>query len=417
MYQRRPLLTTFLLTILFLTYFTPVCTAKNSSAAKGAYPEPLAKAALLMDATSGRVLYQKNAYEQMPPASVTKIMTAMLTAEQGNLNQDVLISKNSAETPESSVWLEEGEILTREQLLYACMLNSANDAAVALAESVSGSIEKFVELMNRRARELDMKDTHFCNPHGLHDTNHYTTAYDLGLLSREALKNPDFCKVVATKTTTIPWTGNDFDRLLVNQNRLLNRYDGTIGLKTGYTKEAGNCVVGAAQKGSLVLIAIALNSPTVYEDLIQMLDYGFSNYNLETIVLNQESATTFSVENGKENTVSVKPVTDLTVAATNQEKNQITYRILPIGQIQAPIQEGQILGTCKIYVSGMEAGSVDLAACSTIDQKPFILNVVKAGLISISKPILTIAGCIFIIRQINIRRYRRRRFKRQVKRF
>ncbi|MGI5921646.1 MAG: D-alanyl-D-alanine carboxypeptidase family protein, partial [Syntrophomonadaceae bacterium] len=255
MYQRKCLLSVFL-AIFFFVNLLPVYAANQNLPATGTYPQTLAKAAVLMDASSGRVLYESNAHQRLSPASVTKIMTALLVAEQGNLEQKVTISQNAADTPESSVWLEPGEKLTRRQLLYACMLNSANDAAVALAESVAGSEQDFVQLMNRRARQLGMKDSHFGNPHGLETAGHYTSAYDLALLSREALTNKIFRQVVATQSTKIPWTGKEYDRLLVNQNRLLYRYDGAIGVKTGYTKQAGNCVVGAAQRGSLVLIAV-----------------------------------------------------------------------------------------------------------------------------------------------------------------
>jgi D-alanyl-D-alanine carboxypeptidase (penicillin-binding protein 5/6) len=319
-----------------------------------------------MDASSGRVLYEKNAHEHLPPASVTKIMTALLLVEKRDLNRVVTISQNAADTPESSIWLEAGEKLTREQLLYACMLNSANDAAEALAESVAGSEKNFVKLMNQRARELGMKDTHFCNPHGLQTSGHYTSAYDLALLSREALNHKVFRQVVSTKNIKIPWAGNDYDRLLINQNRLLYRYDGTIGIKTGYTKQAGNCVVGAAQKGSLVLIAVALNSPSVYQDLEQMLDYGFANYSKETIKPGKQLTAKVQVANGQDKTVQARPKTDLNIAVKAKEKSQISYKLYPKKQVAAPVKKGQVLGSCKIYISGHEVGKVDLIACTSV---------------------------------------------------
>lgn len=196
-------------------------------------PPTQGEAVLLMDAHSGRVLYEKNGHQRMSPASVTKIMTGLLVIENGNLNQAVEISKNAAATPESSVWLEEGEIITVSQLLYALMLNSANDASVALAESVAGSVESFVELMNRRARELGMNNTNFRNPHGLEEVGHYTTAYDLALVSREAMTYQAFSRIVATKTYKIPWANNDYQRLLINKTASCGGMMGPWELKPG----------------------------------------------------------------------------------------------------------------------------------------------------------------------------------------
>jgi D-alanyl-D-alanine carboxypeptidase (penicillin-binding protein 5/6) len=212
-----------------------------------------AKAAILMDEESGRVLFAENAEQRLPQASLTKIMTALLVIENGDLHKDVVISKNAEETGESSIWLEEGEVLSRNQLLYALMLPSANDAAVALAESVAGSEQEFVSQMNERARELSLKNTHFANPHGLDAEGHYSSAFDLASLTREGLEDPLFRDVVTTKEMSIPWPGHDWERALINRNQLLNRYQGSRGVKTGYTSNAGCCLVGAAQRGDMKL--------------------------------------------------------------------------------------------------------------------------------------------------------------------
>ena len=332
-------------------------------------PPTQGEAVLLMDAHSGRVLYEKNGHQRMSPASVTKIMTGLLVIENGNLNQAVEISKNAAATPESSVWLEEGEIITVSQLLYALMLNSANDASVALAESVAGSVESFVELMNRRARELGMNNTNFRNPHGLEEVGHYTTAYDLALVSREAMTYQAFSRIVATKTYKIPWANNDYQRLLINKNRLLWRYDGAVGIKTGYTKQAGNCVVGAAQKGPLMLIAVSLNSPTVYPDLqapcsttvlpitTSLLLKRLPSYHVEVPVIN-----------GQEKTVPAFPKTDLKVAVTEAEESRTSYTVQIDDTITAPVSEGQAVGICRIHVGDKEAGIVELVAGTSVGE-------------------------------------------------
>lgn len=412
MHHKRHLLGFMLIIFLFSSILPAYASDNSSSYLNGAYPQTLGKAAILVDASSGRVLYEKNAHQHLPPASVTKIMTALLVIEKGNLNRYITVSRNAADTPESSIWLKAGEKLTRQQLLYACMLHSANDAAVALAESTAGSEKNFVKLMNQRAKQLGMKDTRFCNPHGLQTNGHYTSAYDLALLSREALNYKIFRQVVSTKTMRIPWTGNDYNRLLINQNRLLYRYDGAIGIKTGYTKQAGNCVVGAAQRGSLVLIAVALNSPSVYQDLEQMLDYGFAHYNNETIKNSKQVSVTVPVVDGQYKTVLAKPITNLNVAVTAKEKAQLSYKIYPKNQVTAPVKKGQILGSCKMYVAGHEIGKVNLLACSSVAVKPPFFTRFKSGCFTIFKVFLLIFCCAYLIRVVNLRRQRKRRLYR-----
>jgi D-alanyl-D-alanine carboxypeptidase (penicillin-binding protein 5/6) len=278
----------YLLLIVIFTFFLLLPSHEHALEAS-TQPQVQGQSAILMDYHSGRVLYAKNIKQTMPPASVTKIMTALLVIEKGNLDQVVEVSPHAASTRESGIYLQAGEKMTRRQLLYACMLPSANDASVALAESISGEEEDFVELMNQRAAELGLLDTHFCNPHGLHEDDHYTTAYDLACLSRMAMQHEVFREIVKTTNIVIPGPPKEEDRSIWNQNRLLYRYDGAVGIKTGYTRQAGNCVVGAAQKDDMLLIAVSLNSPTVYEDLMAMLDYGFANYQLVELEQSKET--------------------------------------------------------------------------------------------------------------------------------
>jgi D-alanyl-D-alanine carboxypeptidase (penicillin-binding protein 5/6) len=329
-----------------------------------------------MDAGSGRILYDENSRERLPQASLTKIMTALLVIENGDLNKDIQISTNAAKTPESGINLQPGETLTRQQLLYACMLHSANDAATALAESVSGNEQAFVNLMNQRAQQLGMQDTHFCNPHGLENKNHYSSAYDLALLTRQAMSNPIFRQVVATRTTTIPWAGHPQDRTLVNENRLLYRYDGAIGVKTGYTKEAGNCVVGTAQRGNMILIAISMDSPTVYDDLERMLDYGFTHYQMVALEKSDQIAVPVKVLMGQVSTVTARPASDLVVAATAEEASQLTYKVAPRSQVFAPVKQGEPMGVCQIYLKGTKIGEVDLLADSAVPIKAPVGSIV-----------------------------------------
>lgn len=339
------------------------------------YPETNGKAVILMDFNSGRVLYERNSNQPLPPASLTKIMTGLLAVENGNLDKKVIISEYAAGIPECTVYLEPNEVLTRMELLYAAMLPSANDASTALAESIAGSEANFIDRMNQRANELGLKNTHFLNPHGLENKEHYSSAYDLAIITKEALKYPTFKDVVSTKRTVIPWASReDEDRILLNQNRLLSRYEGAIGIKTGYTKQAGNCVVGAAQRGSTTLIAVSMNSPTVYDDLQQMLDYGFENYKTVTVGSSEKISGEVKVIEGESPTVKVKPVDSIKVAVTDEEALYLTYVVSLEPTVNAPIEKGDVLGTCKLYLKGEYIKSVDMTASQSIDVKPSIIT-------------------------------------------
>ena len=206
---------------IFLNYLTVNCQAIS------------AKSAVLIDGVSGRVLYEHNSYEKLPMASTTKIMTGLLACESGKLDETVKVTPFASGTEGSSLWLKIGEKLTLEELTYGLMLKSGNDAAVAIAEYLGGSVDAFALLMNKRAREIGAVNTNFKNPHGLDSDGHYTTAYDLALIAREAMKNDTFRKIVSTKTYSIPMEGEKWDRALKNHNKLLWNYDGCNGIKTG----------------------------------------------------------------------------------------------------------------------------------------------------------------------------------------
>jgi len=330
-----------------------------------------------MDLNSGRILFARNEHERLSPASLTKIMTAMLVIENGNLNKMVRVSENAAHTPERSIYLNPGERLTRKQLLYACMLHSANDAATALSESIAGSEESFVKLMNRRAQELGLKDTHFCNPHGLEADGHYSSAYDLAVLTRQAMGYPTFQKVVSTRRQLIPGANEDEKRLLINQNRLLYRYPGAIGVKTGYTKKAGNCVAGAAKRGNTTLIAVALNSSSVYDDLMQMLDYGFAHYETVTIKKRDQLSRSVGVDKGKPEWITVSPVRDVTATVTDSEKEELKCELDIPKSIKAPVKKGQVIGTCKVYVGSKLVNSVDMVSNKEAREKTTLFGLLK----------------------------------------
>lgn len=235
-----------------------------------------AESAILIDAARGEVLYEKNASARMPMASTTKIMTALVALEQAPPDLEIEIPPEAVGVEGSSIYLVEGEQLTLGELLCAVLLESANDAATAVAVAVGGSVEGFADLMNQKAKELGLRDTCFQNPHGLDDENHYTTAAELATIAKHALENTWILQTVATRKMTIPHSGTDGVRLLVNHNKMLRFYEGAIGVKTGFTKRSGRCLVSAAERGGVRLIAVTLNAPNDWNDHSAMLDHGFS---------------------------------------------------------------------------------------------------------------------------------------------
>ena len=241
-------------------------------------PALSAQSAILLEAQSGSIVCEKNAHTRLPMASTTKIMTALVALELAAPDTTILVDGRAVGTEGSSIYLCEGEKLTLEELLYALMLESANDAAVAIAIGVSGSLEAFVEAMNNKALSLGLCDTHFANPHGLDAEAHHTTAYELAVIARMALQNPLLKTIVSTRKTTIPHQNTDGVRLLVNHNKMLRQYDGCIGVKTGYTQKSGRCLVSAAERDGVMMIAVTLDSPDDWNDHTKLLDFGFSNY-------------------------------------------------------------------------------------------------------------------------------------------
>ena len=244
-------------------------------------PQVSAKSAALLDGTTGECLYEKNGDQRALNASTTKIMTGLLVCEAGDLGRTVTVPETAAGTEGSSMYLKSGETLTRRELLYGMMLHSGNDAALTLAISISGSEAAFVRQMNRRACALNLTQTHFANPHGLDSGENYSTALDLARLAQAALQNEQFRAVVSTKTITCA------GRTLTNHNKLLWRYDGCIGVKTGYTRHAGRILVSAAERGGRMLIAVTISDPDDWRDHVSLLDYGFAVLGSDTPVYPQ----------------------------------------------------------------------------------------------------------------------------------
>jgi serine-type D-Ala-D-Ala carboxypeptidase (penicillin-binding protein 5/6) len=251
-----------------------------------AFESVSASSAVLMEQQSGRILYEKEAHKVKRIASITKIMTAILAIESGKLNDTVEVTENATRAEGSSIYLKPGETIKLEDLVYGMMLRSGNDAAVAIAEHVGGSLDGFVYLMNQKASEIGMEHTHFSNPHGLDDhEDHYSTAYDMALLTRYAMSNDTYKLISGTKVHRAPNPNGNWDRVWRNKNRLLTElYDYTTGGKTGYTKRAKRTLVTTAAKGDLNLIAVTLNGPDDWNDHINMYENGFHDYKLVNVL-------------------------------------------------------------------------------------------------------------------------------------
>jgi D-alanyl-D-alanine carboxypeptidase (penicillin-binding protein 5/6) len=314
-----------------------------------AAPYSSGQSAVLMDGASGRMLYGKNSRQKLPMASTTKIMTTITALEYGRPDDIVTIPPEAAGVEGSSIYLAAGEQHTLEDLLYGLMLRSGNDAATAIALHVGGSIENFAGMMNEMARKIGAKDTNFVNPHGLHDDNHYTTAYDLALITAYGMKKPAFEAIVSTKEKTIPWKGKDWPRVMANKNRLLWTYEGANGVKTGYTKRAGGCYVGSAKRDNMQLIAVVLNCGPIFEDSAAMMDYGFQNFKNFDIYTKEQLINTIPVIKGKQSDVPLIAGRGFSIALREGETEQIRKEITVPESLEAPVAAGETVGSIKIY--------------------------------------------------------------------
>ena len=257
-----------------------------------------AQSAVVMERSSHRVLFEQNADAHLPMASTTKIVTALTVLNHANLDDVVEVNSKAVGIEGSSVYLRAGEHLTVRELLYGLMLRSGNDCAVALALHVAESVEAFAEMMNKTAKEAGCLDSHFVNPHGLHNDDHYTSARDLATLTCVALGNADFQQIVATKSVRISNEGMEYDRVLVNKNKLLSNFDSADGVKTGYTKKAGRCFVGSATRNGMQVVVVVLNCGPMFEETADMLNVAFYNYSLQNAVP-QNKICGSRIENGK----------------------------------------------------------------------------------------------------------------------
>ena len=320
-----------------------------------------AEKAMVLDAATGRAIYEKDADRQSLIASTTKIMTALIVCEQCNVLDRMRIPKEAVGIEGSSMYLREGEILTIQELLYGLMLSSGNDAAVALAIYCGGTVEGFAELMNDKARLLGLKNTHFENPNGLDSPGHYSTARDLAVLAAYAMENPIFYKTVSAKTVTVG------SRSLRNHNKLLWQVEGADGVKTGFTKAAGRILVSSATRNGRRLICVTLNDPNDWADHGQLLEQGFSRYRLRRIVTAGECVGSLEVESGMGERVRILAAEDFDYALAEDE-NPILVLPGP-GFVYSPVAQGADAGYAYIFLEGKAMGKVRVVYGQTVEKE------------------------------------------------
>lgn len=332
-------------------------------------PQTSGKAAILMDGQSNRILYESNSRERLPMASTTKIMTAIVALEHGKLDDQIIIPPEASGIEGSSIWLSSGETHTLEDLLYGLMLRSGNDAATAIAIHIGGSVEGFAAMMNSTAKKIGAKDTNFVNPHGLHNDEHYTTAYDLALITSHGLKNPDFESIVSTKYHTIPWEGHEWDRAMKNKNKILWTYEGANGVKTGYTKKAGRCFVSSSKRKGMQLVAVVLNCGPMFEESAALMDYGFDHYENVSIVEQGQFLQSFPVVRGVQEEIELVADQGFDVALNDMEKSNIhTKMILPI-ELEAPMESGQWVGSLQVYLKDELLKEIPIVTGQAVEKK------------------------------------------------
>ena len=328
-----------------------------------------AQSAILIEAESSKVLYSKNAEKRLPMASTTKIMTAILAIECGiSLDTVIKIPKDAVGIEGSSIYLKEGEEISFESLIYGLLLCSANDAAVALAITVGGSLVHFVDLMNQKAASLGLCNTHFENPHGLHDKNHFTTAHDLALLMAYCVKNPIFLNISGCEKKIFASSDN-MSRVMINHNRLLRTYSGMIAGKTGYTKSSGRCLVTSAERDGLRLIAVTLNAPNDWQDHTNLFDFGFESYRM--IRLDSVCITIPIVSGSKNELVARADGTSLFLPKSSEE---ISVQINAPHFIFGAVNKGDKVGEVVYKLGGKAILTVPLNADETIKAKRYKFN-------------------------------------------
>ena len=340
----------------------------------------VSKSAILMDASTGKILYEKNSHEKLPPASVTKVMTMLLICEaleSGKIKEDddVQISETAASMGGSQIFLEPGEIQKVDTLLKSIAVASANDACVAMAEYVGGSVEEFVVLMNKRAKELGMNDTNFVNTNGLPVDNHYTSAYDIALMSKELLRHKKISKYLTTWMDEVVVGKKQAKIGISNTNKLVKHYTGATGVKTGFTQQAKYCLSASALRNNTHLIAVTLcaeTSPIRFKDATSLLNYGFANYETVKICGANEKIATVKFEKGEKENVDLVAKDDLCVLIKKGGNKDFKKKVTIKQDLKLPIEKNTELGVVKVYRGKELVGETKIINTEDINKASYL---------------------------------------------
>ena len=353
--------------LLFCLFFTLATPIVNSSP-----PKIEAQAAILIDAKTGQILFEKNSHIRNAPASTTKVLTAIIAIESGRLDEEVKVSARAANTAGSSMHLSTGQLISMRELVIGLLLRSGNDAAVAIAEHLAGSVENFVMLMNDKAQSLDAANSHFVNPHGLTAVNHYSTAFDLAWIARYALTNPTFSMIVNTKETNIEWLdrkGKEHDQSLKNTNKLLWLLEEADGVKTGTTNQAGPCLISSATRGNQKLIAVVLHDHSRWYDSMQLLKYGFDAFELYEYAVKGDILGSIPVEGGLGPLIDAVVSNNASVVVPTGDYEHVTVYVNLSEQIKAPVYQGQKIGEIVFLVHQQAIKTIDITSGQTIEER------------------------------------------------
>ncbi len=328
-----------------------------------------AKSAIVTERRSGRVLYEQDADRKLPMASTTKIFTCITVIEKcPDLEREIEVPAAAEGVEGSSLYLRRGEKHKIIDLLYGLMLRSGNDCAVTLALHTGGSIENFAKLSEEVAAKAGCVNTSLKNPHGLHDDEHYTTARDLAAITSYAMKNDVFRQIVGAKSRRIEWPGEENGRLITNKNKILSTYDGGCGVKTGYTKKAGRCLVSASEKDGLALVCVVLSCPDMFADSIKLMNSARETYAYETIV-DANECTRIRVDDGKESEVALKSEKTFAYPLSAEEKNRLDVRICDVKPLTAPVKKGEKNGKIQVFLDKRLIFSSDLITIYNVGKK------------------------------------------------
>lgn len=343
--------------------------AGNAQAEESEQVESSARSAILIERETGRVLLSCHPHETLPMASTTKVMTALMVLEYGRLDEVVTVGRNAYGVPGTSIYLSLGEQITLHDLLYGLMLASGNDAAVAIAEHIGGNVETFCRMMTERAAQLGCTDTVFLTPHGLPKEGHFTTAHDLVLIAREAMSHDLFRQIVSTKRASIPWEGRNYQRILNNKNKLLSTYEGATGIKTGYTKAAGRCLVFGAKRDGLEVIGVVLHCSDWFDEAARLMNLAFDRYEMFTAFDEGETVRVLPVEEGTQETVCIVCGGRLTAAVSKGTVPVLEFDLPET--VMAGQEQGSAVGEARLLYEGQTLAAAPLILGETLAQRDY----------------------------------------------